>query len=104
MEHFAISCKIEKTSDDLYAVQQRKGESLRSYVARFNKEKITISDLHQPTAVEAFRNGLLLESGLYKKLTKFRCYTMDQVMARAQVEIRWEEDKRNKRREDVTNV
>ena len=104
VEHFASSCKLEKTTDDLNAIQQWRGESLRSYVSRFNKERITIPDLHQPTAVEAFRNGLLCESGLYKKLTKFRCYTMDQAMARAQVEIRWEEDKRNKRKDSSSNI
>ena len=104
VEHFASSCRLEKTTEDLNAIQQQKGESLRNYVARFNKERITIPDLHQPTAVEAFRNGLLSESGLYKKLTKFRCYTMDQAMARAQIEIRWEEDKRNKRKDASSGV
>ena len=65
--HFASSCKLEKTSDDLNSIQQRRGESLRSYVVRFKRERITIPDLHQPTTVEAFRNGLLYDSGLYKK-------------------------------------
>ena len=75
---------------------------MRNYVTRFNKERISIPDLHQPTEVEVFRNGLLADNKLYKNLTKFKCYTMDQVLARAQTEIRWEEDKRNTRR-DVPN-
>ena len=70
---------------------------------RFNRERISIPDLHQSTAVEAFRNGLLAENELYKNLTKFKCYTMDQVMARAQTEIRWEEDKRNKRKDSSSS-
>lgn len=59
VEHFASSRKFEKTTDDLNQIQQQKGEALRSYVARFNRERIIIPDLHQPTAVEAFRNSLL---------------------------------------------
>ncbi|XP_068224445.1 uncharacterized protein [Palaemon carinicauda] len=100
--HFASSCGLEKTTDDLNSFQQRRGELLRNYVARFNKERISIPDLHQPTVVEAFQNELLADSGFYKKLTKFKCYNLDQAMARAQVEIRWENDKRNKKRDPTS--
>ena len=57
-------------------------------MTRFNWERISIPDLHQPTVVEAFCNDLLADSLLYKNLTKFKYYTMDQAMARVQTEIR----------------
>ena len=42
VEQFASSKKLEKLSGDLYCIQQRCTESLRDYVGRFNREKVSI--------------------------------------------------------------
>ncbi|XP_031267037.1 uncharacterized protein LOC116125467 [Pistacia vera] len=70
-------------------------EPLREYVSRFNKEKISISSYNLETAVDAFRKGLLPDGELYKELTKLGCTTMENTLARAVIQIRWEEDEMN---------
>ncbi|XP_031273168.1 uncharacterized protein LOC116131644 [Pistacia vera] len=96
VEQFASSKKLEKLSADLYRVYQRKGEPLREYVSRFNKEKISIPSCNPETAVDAFRKGLLPDGELYKELTKLGCTTMEDALARAVIQIRWEEDEMNR--------
>ncbi|KAL5569099.1 hypothetical protein UlMin_025674 [Ulmus minor] len=98
VEQFASSKKLEKLSGDLYRIQQRRTESLRDYVGRFNREKVSISFCNQETAADAFRKGLLPDGELYKDLTKFNCSTMEDALARAWIEIRWEEDELHRTR------
>ena len=83
VEHFASSKKLETLLGDLYCIQQRRTESLRDYVGRFNREKVSIPLCNQETAVDAFRKGLLSDGELYKDLTKFNCSTMEDALARA---------------------
>ncbi|KAH6780217.1 hypothetical protein C2S52_011454 [Perilla frutescens var. hirtella] len=73
VEQFASSRKIEKHSDDLYAIIQYPNETLRNYVARFNREKVEIPGCNADTAISAFRKGLKRDSDLYKELTKYPC-------------------------------
>ncbi|XP_031270011.1 uncharacterized protein LOC116128431 [Pistacia vera] len=96
VEQFASDKKLEKLSADLYRVYQKRGEPLREYVSRFNKEKISIPSCNPETAVDAFRKGLLPDGELYKELTKLGCTTMEDVLARAVIQIRWEEDEMNR--------
>ncbi|XP_031247646.1 uncharacterized protein LOC116105353 [Pistacia vera] len=96
VEQFASSKKLEKLSVDLYRVYQRRGEPLREYVSRFNKEEISIPSCNPETAVDAFRKGLLPDGELYKELTKLGCTTMEDALARAVIQIRWEEDEMNR--------
>ncbi|XP_031267370.1 uncharacterized protein LOC116125798 [Pistacia vera] len=95
VEQFASSKKLEKLSVNLYRVHQRREELLREYVSRFNKEEISIISCNLETTVDAFKNGLLLDGELYKELTKLGCTTMKDVLARATIQIRWEEDEMN---------
>lgn len=44
IERFSSSRKIKKKSDDLYTIKQRMDEPLRSSVARFNQEKVNITN------------------------------------------------------------
>ncbi|KAL5564706.1 hypothetical protein UlMin_027870 [Ulmus minor] len=97
-KQFASSKKLEKLSGDLYRIQQRRTESLRDYVGRFNREKVSIPFCNQETAADAFRKGLLPDEELYKDLTKFNCSTMEDALARAWTEIRWEEDELHRTR------
>ncbi|XP_062085288.1 uncharacterized protein LOC133791376 [Humulus lupulus] len=96
VEQFACSRKLEKLSDDLYRIKQRRGESLRDYVARFNTEKVSITSCNIDTAITTFRKGLMVDSDLYKELTKYPCRTMEDVLAKAWAQIKWEEDESNK--------
>lgn len=97
VEQFSSSKKLEKLSSDLYRIQQRRGELLWDYIGRFNREMVSIPFYNQEIAVDAFRKGLITDSKLYKELTKFNFNTMEDVLARAWIEIRWEEDEQNHR-------
>ncbi|XP_010474540.1 PREDICTED: uncharacterized protein LOC104754077 [Camelina sativa] len=92
VEQFASSRNLEKIADDLYEVQQKRDESLRVYVGRFNKEKVSIPSCNTSTAISAFKRGLLPDGDLYKELTKYQCRTMEDVLSRAWAQIKWEED------------
>ena len=76
-------------------ISQRQGENLRMYVRRFNREKVQIPHCNQATAIYAFRKGLRFDSDLYKELTKYPCRTMEDVLAKAWAQIKWEEDEAN---------
>ncbi|KAK0570879.1 hypothetical protein LWI29_007901 [Acer saccharum] len=95
VEQFASNHKLEKQSDDLYTITQRLGENLRTYVGRFNREKVQIPHYNQATAIYAFRKGLRFDSDLYKELTKYPCRTMEDVLAKTWAQIKWEEDEAN---------
>ncbi|KAK0575845.1 hypothetical protein LWI29_008097 [Acer saccharum] len=95
VEQFASSCKLEKQSDDLYTIIQWPGENLRAYVGRFNREKVQIPHCNQATAIYAFRKGFRFDSNLYKELTKYPCRSMEDVLAKAWAQIKWEEDEAN---------
>ncbi|XP_056852839.1 uncharacterized protein LOC130502039 [Raphanus sativus] len=76
VEQFASSRNLEKNSDDLYEVFQHRNEPLRSYIARFNQEKVAIPECNADTAISAFKRGLLPEGDLYKELIKYKYRTM----------------------------
>ncbi|XP_056853892.1 uncharacterized protein LOC130503230 [Raphanus sativus] len=92
VEQFASSHNLEKNSDDLYEVLQHRNEPLRTYIARFNQEKVAIPECNADTAISAFKRGLLPEGDLYKELIKYKCKTMEDVLSRAWAQVRWEED------------
>ncbi|KAF3539851.1 hypothetical protein F2Q69_00023175 [Brassica cretica] len=92
VEQFASSRDLEKTSDSLYEILQHPAERLRSYIARFNQEKVAIPECSIPTAISAFKRGLLPDGHLYKELSKYQCKTMEDVLSRACAQVKWEED------------
>ncbi|XP_056843232.1 uncharacterized protein LOC130495754 [Raphanus sativus] len=92
VEQFASSRNLEKNSDDLYEVLQHRNEPLRSYIARFNQEKVATPQCNANTTISAFKRGLLPEGDLYKELIKYKCRTMEDVLSRAWAQVRWEED------------
>ncbi|KAF3595691.1 hypothetical protein DY000_02020411 [Brassica cretica] len=83
VEQLASSMDLEKTSDSLYEILQHRAEPLRSYIARFNQENVVIPKSSIPTAISAFKRGLLPDGDLYKELTKYQCKTMEDVLSRA---------------------
>ncbi|KAF3557224.1 hypothetical protein F2Q69_00013519 [Brassica cretica] len=92
VEQFASSRSLEKTSDGLYEILQHRVEPLRDYIARFNQEKVVVPECSIPTAISAFKGGLLPDGGLYKELTMYPCKTMEDVLSRAWAQVKWEED------------
>ncbi|KAL5563293.1 hypothetical protein UlMin_033040 [Ulmus minor] len=96
VEQFASSRKPERDSQHLNTVRQGNRESLREYIARFNKEKVSISNPNTETVINAFRNGLHYGSDLCKELTKFPCKNFEDVLAKAWAQIRWDEDEQYK--------
>ncbi|XP_074292272.1 uncharacterized protein LOC141619152 [Silene latifolia] len=90
---FASSRELEKISSDLYRIKQKPGEIIRAFLTRFNKEKVSIPICGFGTAVEAFRQGLPLDSDFYDEVTMKPCLTFEDVQAKAIGYIRLEEDK-----------
>ena len=83
---------LEKTFDGFYEIVQHRAEPLQGYLARFNQEKVAIFECSIPTAISAFKRGLLPDGDLYKELTKYQCKTMEDVLSRAWAQVKWEED------------
>ncbi|CAH9080900.1 unnamed protein product [Cuscuta epithymum] len=93
-QQFASSRALEKQTSNLYRVVQRQNESLRDYLQSFNEEKMSIPRCCVPTTIEAFRQGLLEDSELYRELTKYPSRSFEDVQAKALAFIRLEEDLR----------
>ena len=71
-----------------HTIRQGSRESLRLYIARFNKEKVSISNHNTEIVINAFRNGLQYGADLCKELTKFSCKNFEDVLAKAWAQIR----------------
>ncbi|KAF3504108.1 hypothetical protein F2Q69_00042167 [Brassica cretica] len=67
VEQFASSRDLEKTSDGLYEILPHRAEPLRGYIVPFNQEKVAIPECSIPTAISAFKRGLLHDGDLYKE-------------------------------------
>ncbi|CAH9071149.1 unnamed protein product [Cuscuta europaea] len=78
-QQFASSRVLEKQTSDIYRVVQKRNESLRDYLHRFNKEKVPIPRCDIPTVIEAFRRGLYEDSELYHERTKYPCRSFKDV-------------------------
>ena len=77
-------------------IRQGSRESLREYIARFNKEKVSISNPNTETVINTFRNRLHYGSDLCKELTKFPCKNFKDVLVKAWAQIRWDKDEEYK--------
>lgn len=92
VSQFASSKRLEKTAADLYRLHIKWGETLRSFVGRFNKERLEIDHPDEATCINAFRKWLWTWMPLYEELTKCQPKTWAEVMRRALAEMRLEED------------
>ena len=92
---FSCSRAFEKLTSDLYRITQTEGESLRDYLTKFGKESLNIPHLDVPTAVEAFKMGLLKGSPFYEDLVMTPCRNLDEVRNRALRFIRLDDDKKD---------
>lgn len=91
-QQFATSRELEKQSSNLYRVIQKRGDSIRSYWDKFNREMITIKSCDTSTSIEAFRRGLHFRSRLYQELSRYPYTTFEEVRSRSMAKVQVEED------------
>ena len=80
--HFFRGHRYKKSTTYLISIKQREDETLRSYIARFNKKALSIDEADNKILVAAFTNGLRkgkFPFSLYKNDPK----TMSDVVYRA---------------------
>ena len=58
ISHFIGGHRYKKSTACLMSIKQREDETLRSYIARFNKEALSIDKTDNKILVVAFTNGL----------------------------------------------
>ena len=80
--HFIEGQKYKKFTTCLMSIKQREDETLRSYIARFNKEALSIDEADDKILVAAFTNGLRKGKFLFS-LYKNDLKTMSDVHYRA---------------------
>ena len=80
--HFIEGHKYKKSTTCLISIKQREDETLKSYIARFNKEALSIDEADDKILVATFTNGLLKGKFLFS-LYKNNPKTMSDVVYRA---------------------
>ena len=80
--HFIRGHKYKKSTACLMSIKQREDETLRSCIARFNKEALLINEADDKILVAAFTNGLRKGKFLFS-LYKNDPKTMSDVLYRA---------------------
>ncbi|XP_065639045.1 uncharacterized protein LOC136071541 [Quercus suber] len=80
--HFIRGHRYKKSMACLMSIRQREDETLRSYIARFNKEALSVDKADDKILVAAFTNGLRKGKFLFS-LYKNDPKTMSEVLYRA---------------------
>ena len=80
--HFIGGYKYKKSTACLISIKQREDETLKSYIARFNKEALSIDEADDKILVATFTNGLLKGKFLFS-LYKNDPKTMSDVVYKA---------------------
>ncbi|RDX88256.1 hypothetical protein CR513_30179, partial [Mucuna pruriens] len=87
-----VANKVKKLEvADLFDIKQAEGESLKSYLARFNNATVRVDDPNQKFFVKAFQKGLrarLFSDALALK----KPASMEEIRARAEKHVEVEED------------
>ena len=75
--HFIEGHRYKKSTACLISIKQWKDETLRSYIARFNKEAFSIDEADNKILVAAFTNGLQKGKFLFHhtRMTRKLCRT-----------------------------
>ncbi|XP_021766983.1 uncharacterized protein LOC110731430 [Chenopodium quinoa] len=93
---FESSRQFDKQTSDLYQIVQGPKETIRTYWSQFNKENVSIKNVDNRTATEAFLRGLHTDSDLYKDMVKYPCSTFEEVRTKAVAQMRFDEDIANR--------
>ena len=80
--HFIGGHRYKKSTTCLISIKQQEDETLRSYIARFNKEALSIDEVDDKILVAAFTKGLRKGKFLFS-LYKNDSKTMSNVLYRA---------------------
>ena len=80
--HFIGGHRYKKSTACLMSIRQRENETLRSYIARFNKDALSIDEADDKILVATFTNGLQKGKFLFS-LYKNDPKTMSDVLYRA---------------------
>jgi hypothetical protein len=92
---FAANSEKSFLLADLFDVQQRPAESLKSYLARFNSATLKVTEPNEDIFVMAFEKGL--SSGTFSEaLTLRKANSMNEIRMRAEKHIEAEEIAREK--------
>jgi hypothetical protein len=99
IHQFAGSKHVQVTATNMFNIRQGGSETLREYLARFSEATIKFSNPNQEMFVAAFHNGL--KTGHFNEsLAQKPAETMQEVMKRAECNIKGEENNAEKRSRD----
>ena len=83
VEQHASSGNPKRDSQYLNTIKQGSRETLKEYIAWFNKEKVSFTNLNAKTVINALKNGLHCGSDLCKELTRYPFKNFEDVLAKA---------------------
>ncbi|XP_050222359.1 uncharacterized protein LOC126672453 [Mercurialis annua] len=99
--HFAPSIQRKKKSSDLKLCYQKPGESLQSYIARFNAEAVEVGNLNDDTVIDAMKDNTTMMAFRDNLITNPE-HTYSQLMDRAWNYINLDEEQRRKAAQTTT--
>ncbi|KAL0440387.1 UNVERIFIED_CONTAM: hypothetical protein Slati_2521700 [Sesamum latifolium] len=88
--------KHRKTELSLFSIRQKKGESLKDYLQRFNTAALEVPSATQEVKASAFEQGLM-DGDFFKSLAKKPATKFDILVARAVKYINMEDAQASKR-------
>ena len=74
--HFMADKKTERNYSYLFSIKQKKDESLKDYVMRFNSAKLEVPGFEFRVTAAVAIQGLLVESPFYLFVSKLKFITM----------------------------
>ena len=84
--------KTERDYSYLFYIKQKKDESLKDYVMRFNRAKLEVPRVESHIAAAVAVQGLLVEIPFYLSVSKLKFTTMEQFVEKADKYILQEEN------------
>ncbi|XP_057418754.1 uncharacterized protein LOC130712960 [Lotus japonicus] len=102
LSQFSASRSEQVTIAELLSVIQKEGETIKSYVSRFNEVSVHMEDLVPAVCVTTFKNDLC-EGQLNGNLTRHPASSMVEIRQRAHNYILEEEDNRQKKGRDMSS-
>ena len=58
LSNFIEGKRLKRSSSNLLTIEQSEKESLQSFIARFNKEALTVDEMDDKLLLVAFHNGV----------------------------------------------
>ena len=66
LSNFIEGKRLKRSSSNLLTIEQREKESLQSFIARFNKEALTVDEMDDKLLLVAFHNGVNFNLFIHK--------------------------------------